>query len=43
MIKLDDVAELAIKKYVKRAIERLDADQIDNLIDNISLASLKIC
>ncbi len=35
MIKLDDVAELAIKKYVKRAIERLDADQIDNLIDNI--------
>ena len=35
MIKLDDVAELAIKKYVKRAIERLDADQIENLIDNI--------
>lgn len=37
MIKLDEVAELAIKKYVKRAIERLDADQIDNLIDNIYL------
>lgn len=37
MIKLDDVAELAIRKYVKRAIERLDADQIENLIDNIYL------
>ncbi|WP_303033895.1 hypothetical protein [Bacteroides acidifaciens] len=37
MIKLDDVAELAIKKYVRRAIERLDADQIENLIDNIYL------
>lgn len=37
MIKLDDVAEPAIKKYVKRAIERLDADQIENLIDNIYL------
>lgn len=37
MINLDDVAELAIRKYVKRAIERLDADQIENLIDNIYL------
>lgn len=37
MIKLDEVSEPAIKKYVKRAIERLDADQIENLIDNIYL------
>lgn len=37
MIKFDDVPEPAIKKYVKRAIERLDSDQIDNLIDNIYL------
>ncbi len=37
MIKLDAVPEPAIKKYVKRAIERLDADQIENLIDNIYL------
>lgn len=37
MIKLDEVPEPAIKKYVKRAIERLDADQIENLIDNIYL------
>lgn len=37
MVKLDEVPEPAIKKYVKRAIERLDADQIENLIDNIYL------
>lgn len=37
MIKLDEVPEPTIKKYVKRAIERLDADQIENLIDNIYL------
>lgn len=38
MIKLDDVAEPEIVRYVKRAIDRLDADQIDNLIDNIYLS-----
>ena len=38
MIKLDDVAEPEIVRYVKRAIDRLDADQIDNLIDNIFLS-----
>ena len=37
MIKLDAVAEPAIRSYVKRAIDRLDADQIENLIDNIYL------
>lgn len=37
MIKLDEVPEPAIKKYVKRAIGRFDADQIENLIDNIYL------
>lgn len=35
MIKLDNVPEPELKKYVKRAIDRLDADQIENLIDNI--------
>ncbi|MDE6010121.1 MAG: type III restriction endonuclease subunit R, partial [Muribaculaceae bacterium] len=37
MIKLDAVPEPAIRSYVKRAIDRLDADQIENLIDNIYL------
>lgn len=37
MIKLDEVSEPAIRSYVKRAIDRLDADQIENLIDNIYL------
>lgn len=37
MIKLDEVPEPAIRSYVKRAIDRLDADQIENLIDNIYL------
>lgn len=35
MIKLDDVSEPAIKKFVKRAIDRLDADEIENLVDNL--------
>lgn len=35
MIKLDDVAEPAIKKFVRRAIDRLDADEIENLVDNL--------
>ncbi len=38
MIKLDDVAEPEIVRYVKRAIDSLDADQIDNMIDNIYLS-----
>lgn len=37
MIKFDEVPEPAIRNYVKRAIDRLDADQIENLIDNIYL------
>lgn len=37
MIKLDEVPEPAIRSYVKRAIDLLDADQIENLIDNIYL------
>ena len=37
MIKLDAIPEPQLKEYVKRAIERLDADQIENLIDNIYL------
>lgn len=37
MIKFDEVPEPAIRSYVKRAIDRLDADQIENLIDNIYL------
>ncbi|MBD5221987.1 MAG: DEAD/DEAH box helicase family protein [Bacteroidales bacterium] len=37
MIKLDAVPEPAIRSYVKRAIDRMDADQIENLIDNIYL------
>lgn len=37
MLKLDDVHEPAIRSYVKRAIDHLDADQIENLIDNIYL------
>ncbi len=37
MIKFDEVPEPAIRSYVKRAIGRLDADQIENLIDNIYL------
>ncbi len=37
MIKFDEVPEPAIQSYVKRAIDRLDADQIENLIDNIYL------
>ena len=37
MIKFDEVPEPAIRNYVKRAIDRLDADQIENLIDNIHL------
>ncbi len=35
MIKLDDVPEPAIRRFVKRAIDRFDSDQIENLIDNI--------
>ena len=35
MIKLDAVPEPDIRSYVKRAIDRMDADQIENLIDNI--------
>lgn len=35
MIKLDDVAEPAIKKFIRRAIDRLDADEIENLVDNL--------
>lgn len=35
MIKLDDVSEPAIKKFVRRAIDRLDADEIENLVDNL--------
>jgi len=37
MIKLDEVPESAIRSYVKRTVKRLDADQIENLIDNIYL------
>lgn len=37
MIKLDEVSEPAIRSYIKRAIDLLDADQIENLIDNIYL------
>ena len=37
MIKIDVIPEPQLKEYVKRAIDRLDADQIDNLIDNIYL------
>lgn len=37
MIKLDAISEPAIKNYVKRALERLDSDQIEDLIDNIYL------
>ncbi|MDE6642826.1 MAG: DEAD/DEAH box helicase family protein [Muribaculaceae bacterium] len=37
MIKLDAVPEPEIRSYVKRAIDRLDADQIENMIDNIYL------
>lgn len=35
MIKLDEVAEPALRQFVKRAINRLDSDEIENLIDNI--------
>lgn len=35
MIKLDNVVETDIKKYVERVIENLDEDAITNLIDNI--------
>lgn len=37
MIKLDEVPEPATRSYIKRAIDLLDADQIENLIDNIYL------
>lgn len=37
MIKLDAIPEPQLKEYVKRAIDRLDADQIENMIDNIYL------
>ena len=37
MIKIDAIPEPQLKEYVKRAIDRLDADQIENLIDNIYL------
>ena len=37
MIKLDDVSELAIREFVKRAIYRCDSDEIENLVDNIYL------
>ena len=37
MIKLDEIPERQLKEYVKRAIDRLDADQIENMIDNIYL------
>lgn len=35
MIKLDDVPEPAIKKFIRRAIDKLDADEIENLVDNL--------
>lgn len=35
MITLDDVTEPDIKKFVRRAVERLDADEVENLMDNI--------
>lgn len=35
MIKLDDVSEPAIKKFVRRAIDRLDSDEVENLVDNL--------
>lgn len=35
MIKLDDVAEPTIRQFIRRAIERLDADEIENLVDNL--------
>ncbi len=35
MIKLDEVPEPAIKKFVRRAIDKLDADEIENLVDNL--------
>ncbi len=37
MIKMDNIAEPAIKKYVDKAIANLDADEISSLIDNIYL------
>lgn len=37
MIKLDEVAEPAIRQFVKRAIDRLDSDEIENLVDNMYL------
>ena len=35
MIKLDNVAEPSIKKYVERVIENLDGDAISSLVDNL--------
>lgn len=37
MIKLDNVVEPDIKKYVDRAIANLDADEISSLVDNLYL------
>lgn len=37
MIKLDNVLEPDIKKYVDRAIANLDADEISSLVDNLYL------
>lgn len=37
MIKMDNIAEPAIKMYVDKAIANLDADEITSLIDNIYL------
>lgn len=37
MIKMDNIAEPAIKKYVDKAIANLDADEISSLIENIYL------
>ena len=37
MIKMDNIAEPAIKKYVDKAIANLDAAEISSLVDNIFL------
>ncbi len=37
MIKLDNVAESAIKRYVEKAIDCLDADGVSSLLDNLYL------
>lgn len=35
MIKMDNIAEPAIKKYVNKAIANLDEDEVSSLVDNI--------